>query len=1323
MTHYASLRVLHFWQQTMSKRMKKIFRITRLLGLCTCAAAASLPSLPAQAQAQAPDGLQRGFVEPPVSTKPRCYWYWMDGRVSKQGITRDMEAMRRVGIGTAYIGIIAGQAGAVDSPSVQALSEPWWQLVEHAVREGGRLGVDLGLFNSPGWSQSGGPWVQPSQAMRHVVLSEIRVRGPQRFEGALPAPEGALQDIGALAFRAPSGDSDTIGAHNPSITSEPSLANAASLFDGDAAAGLALPSGAQITMQVAEPFTARSLTIQPSQQMRAGCELQASDDGRVFRSVRRFDIDRHNTALNVGPVPLAPVCIAFPEVSARFFRLVFSGPGELSEVSLSASARLESYQEKQLSKVFQDPQPPFDAYVWPAQAEPENARLAVDKSSVRDLSPQLSGGTLRWDVPLGEWIVQRFAMASTGVTNSPAPREGTGLEIDKMSRQAVRAHFDAYVGQLLKRMPAWDRRSLKYLVADSYETGPQNWTDSFAPDFKSRYGYDARPFLPTLSGRIVGSAEQSNRFLWDLRRLVADRVAHDYVGGLTEVANRNGLRTWLENYGHWGFPGEFLQYGSGSDEIGGEFWADGNLGSIELRDASSAAHIYGKPVTYAEAFTGGPLFSSTPWSLKKRGDWAFCEGINQFVLHVSIAQPDERRPGISAPFGTEFNRHNTWFEQSQSWIKYLRRCQFLLQQGKYVADVAYFIGEDAPKMTGARQPELPPGYSFDYINADAIEKRLQVRNGRLALPDGMSYRLLVLPDGASIRPALLRKLRALVAEGGAILGNPPTQSPSLEDYPRADQQVRQIAAQMWAKPSGTRATSSAFGRGLVFRGASLQNALSQLGTPPDFSGVDSRSTLFIHRSTPQAEVYFLSNQTDGEQAISPAFRVQGRAPELWHPDSGQVQPLAVYQSEGGLTRVPLRLAPRGSVFVVFRGKASRHRIVRVLRDGKAVLDTAPQPVEPNAPASKYLSMALWVKPSEETVLLPEARAGIIGLSERRNDVIFPPHGETFSREGRHAGVGLSVGTNGVSVFEHGASYFVPILTYASPINAWTHLAIVYNDGQPSLYVNGVLAHTGLHSDYTVHLGTPGDQFRGTIGGFEQYSRALSPTEIASLARTTPPTATPRGAPVEITLDGQGRLQALVWQPGRYTLQSAEGRARVVAVPTLPAESVLGGSWQVSFAPSSGAPAQASFDKLESWTQHSDPTIKYHSGTAAYRKSFSLSAGALSPKRRLYLDLGDVQSLAQVILNGRSLGTLWKAPYRLDISGSARAGANQLEVRVTNAWHNRMVGQKRQPEAFAAPGVEQPWASVIPDYGPNEPLFPSGLLGPVTLRQAELVPVP
>lgn len=478
-----------------------------------------------------------------------------------------------------------------------------------------------------------------------------------------------------------------------------------------------------------------------------------------------------------------------------------------------------------------------------------------------------------------------------------------------MSRPIARRHFDAFLGRLIDRMPASERSALKYVVADSYEQGSQNWTDGFAETFRSRYGYDPIPFLPVFGGRIVDSADASERFLWDLRRLIADRIATEYVGGLRDESRRHGLKLWLENYGHWGFVGEFMTYGSEAEEIGGEFWTSGSLGDVELRAAASTAHVYGKPLVHAEAWTsGGPLWALDPWNLKKRGDWAATEGINHFVLHVYIHQPSERSPGVSTWFGTEFNRHNTWFPKSGGWIDALRRQHFLLQQGRYVADVAYFIGEDAPKMTGTRQPEIPPGYSYDYIDAKSIMSRLKVVDGRLALPDGLSYQVLVLPPQTTMRPEVLRRIRDLVAAGATIVGAPPERSPSLQNYPSCDAEVKEISQRMWARER--------FGRGQVLR--DLRTALT---VAPDVEGLPIGRVPWIHRTSSEGEIYFLSNQTDETLNLEPIFRVSGKQPELWDPVSTSRRDLPQFIQEQGRTRVPLQLAPRQSIFVLFRRAA------------------------------------------------------------------------------------------------------------------------------------------------------------------------------------------------------------------------------------------------------------------------------------------------------------------------------------------------------------------------------------------------------------------
>ncbi|RYG72826.1 hypothetical protein EON80_03825, partial [bacterium] len=913
----------------------------------------------------------------------------------------------------------------------------------------------------------------------------------------------------------------------------------------------------------------------------------------------------------------------------------------------------------------------------------------------------------------------------------PSPPDARGPEVDKMNREHLRSHFDSYMGELLRRMPIADRKAFKHVVVDSYEVGSQNWTDGFGEAFKAHYGYDATPYLPVLSGRIVGSAEQSNRFLWDLRRYMADRVAQDYVGGLRDISREHGLKAWLENYGHAGFFGEFLQYGGQSDEIGGEFWAQYETegGNLELRDAASAAHIYGLPVTYAEAWTGGPPFSNTPSDLKRRGDWAFAQGVSQMVLHVNIAQPDERRPGISAWFGTEFNRHNTWFEQSKSFFDYLTRSHFMLQQGKYVADVAYFIGEDTPKMVGLQEPALPGGYSYDFINADVINNRLTMKNGRFTLPDGMNYRLIVIPDGVSIRPETLKKLRDLVAQGGAVWGAPRSKSPSLQNYPACDTEIQQLAKQMWAGCDGVKIKSAAYGKGLVFRNAPLLLTLQQLNVPADVTGIETAASrvMFLHRRSADADIYFISNQQKAAVDLSPSFRVAGRAPELWNPETGERRSLAVYDTVNGQTRVPLHLEGDGSVFVVFRGKAAPTRITGVQRDGKTLAQTtaysrAQQTAFARAPGASTFSFSLWVKPERDTPLYKEANTGVIGLGDPHNDLIFPVQGEFYLHGKTDVSAGLAVGTNGVTIIEHGTAHFVPILSHAIPITDWTHLAVVYKAGQPQLYANGVLVHTGLKSTRVVHPWEPNrPNFGGSISGYQRDTRAWSPAEVAAIFKNSQPSmpAPEATEPLQLTPSGNGGIRAIAWKAGTYTLQRATGKPLTWKVPALPAAVPLKGEWAVAFPANSGAPTSTRFDSLASLSANANPTIKYFSGTATYSKTFEVPASTLAANRKLYLDLGQVGSIAQVILNGKSLGTLWKAPFLLDISKAAQAGPNQLEVRVTNAWHNRLVGNQWAPDAFKAPGTEQLWGSSLPNYGQSEPLFPAGLMGPVTLRQASV----
>lgn len=1314
-------------------------RSCRLLPLLAAVWLASTALLCSTAVGQST--LEDGFRQPPATTQPWCYWYWISDNISKDGLTRDLEAMARVGIGEAFIGNVYFD----DTPAGDAkvLSEAWWELVEHVIREGDRVGVNIGLFNSPGWSQSGGPWVKPDQAMRFVVSSETRVSGPCRFEQQLPAPRQPFQDVAVLAFPAPQGDAVTLADRAPQVTCTPSADNPRQAVDGRLDTACTFPAGAgvgdqafTIELSLTEPLTARHVSLYPGDGAWSGrCELQAADDTGEFRQVRSFSFDRSNMELHVGPLPRGPVTVSFTPVTARQFRLVWtqvSGGAALAEIELSPAARVEAFIEKQLGKMHPTPLPQWDTYMWPAQVEPEESALSITPDSIQDLTARMtSDGTLAWDVPEGEWIILRTGMSTTGTKNSPASPEGTGLEIDKMNRAAAAAHFDAFVGEILRRMPASERRALKHIVADSYEMGSQNWTDAWAPVFRERFGYDPRLWLPTLTGRIVGSADQSNRFLWDLRRLVADRIATEYVGGLRDLCRPHGLQLWLENYGHWGFPAEFLQYGGQSDNLGGEFWVTGSLGSIECRAASSAASVYGLPRVSAEAFTGGPPFRNMPSDLKARGDWCFCEGINHFVLHVNIHQPwDDRRPGMNAWFGTEFNRHNTWFDASDDWIMYVRRCCHLLQQGSRVSDVAYFIGEDAPKMTGIREPKLPAGRDFDYVNAEVIENRLDVSDGLLTLPEGTTYRVLVLPQQETMRPDLLRAIAELVRKGATILGPAPSRSPSLQNYPQCDDEVRTLAAELWGPQKDQVSGMNRCGAGRVMWGKSLEDVFEQDAVPPDFTSTSPLLT--THRRTDDADIYFVSNQSPQQVLTTATFRVSRRVPELWCPVTGRIQRAAVYDVIDDTIRMPLYFRPHGSMFVVFRDtQPEADRIVSVEWDGVSILTT-----EDNQAGDELLkesggsatavqndfTMAVWVKPTADTTLPVESNSGAIDQSQPRNEVLFPPHGNTFG-DATHAGNGLAVGRNGVCVLEHGASYLAPVLVHAAPLNDWTHVAIVYRGGRPSLYLNGSLVHTGKQSTHTVHPGTAaggGDgTFVGSSGSLETLPRVLDGEQVAALMRSMPRPDLPLpAAAINLSRGDNGRVTFTAWKTGSYSLREADGTQHTVQVRAVPRPIVVEGPWEVSFDPKWGGPEQVTFAELVDWTAREEEGIRHYSGRATYRQSFTVPEGWIGSVVRL--DLGNVRGLAEVRINGQSVGTIWTAPWSIDVTSFVKSGANTLEVDVVNAWNNRLVGDAALP-------AEQRYTFLALDtVGKNSRLLPAGLLGPVrlvTAQESELLESP
>jgi len=878
------------------------------------------------------ESLETGFVNPHDSIQTSVYWYWISDNISKEGVVNDLKSMKQAGINRAFIGNIG--LNNIPYGKVKMLSEEWWDILHTALKTATELNIEIGIFNSPGWSQSGGPWIKSEDAMRYLISSEKQVMGPLKFSEKLNKPIDIFQDVKVIAYPVPKDDQLVLNSKNAKITSLPKVAELSNIIDRDKNSGISFPSGNEFTVdfEAGEPFTALSLSVQSTEfPMRATVIFLFKNSGGEYDTLSKFQINRANPSLNVGFDPFAPVVVSFPATTATNFRLIIKGApirSGLAEVVLSAAPRVERYAEKTLAKMHPTPLPYWKDYQWPQQPEVDDKATVIDASKVIDITQFLtSDGTLNWDVPEGEWVILRTGMTPTGTVNSPASPEATGYEVDKMSKTLAEKHFYGHMGEVLKRIPEADRKSFKVIVQDSYETGGQNFTDGFIEEFKHKFGYDPTPFLPVYHGLVVNSQLESDRFLWDMRRMVADKVAYDYVGGLREVSHKHGLRTWLENYGHWGFPGEFLMYGGQSDEIGGEFWSEGELGDIENRAATSCGHIYGKTKISAESNTcSGKPFSRYPATIKQRGDRFFAEGINNTLLHVYITQPyDDKNPGMNAWFGNEFNRKNTWFSQMDVYTQYLKRTNFMLQQGLNVADVAYFIGEDAPKMTGVTDPALPVGYQFDYMNAEVIEKYMTVKDGLITLPHGTQYRILVLPKLETMRPEVLSKIKQLVSDGAIVMGPAPKRSPSLQNQPEADQQILVMASELWGDVDGVKVKSRKFGKGMIINGMDMKESFALINCVPDCKLPEDLSIHYGHRTLGNAEIYFVSNQTAETKTINPEFRVKGMQPELWEATTGYIRNLPAYDQQENTTSVPLKLEPYESVFVVFRksaGKAS-----------------------------------------------------------------------------------------------------------------------------------------------------------------------------------------------------------------------------------------------------------------------------------------------------------------------------------------------------------------------------------------------------------------
>ena len=1124
-------------------------------------------SIPVQARAaekiDVTNPLVAGFLSPPKAAKPSIYWLWLNGYVNRDYLESELKQFSEKGIGGLCIFDMGarGDTKAAPAPGPAYMSDEFIENIAYTLELAGKFNLDVQLAACSSWDL-GGSWVQPHHASMGLYHTKIRVKGPVDYDKVLPFPQ-----LPPNSPKTPDG--------KPAF-----LKNVAVLAIPEANRQPAHEFIFKLPRTDIHRIDHVTLYNAPSDNPKRYGELHlfakdfsvaVSTDSLEEQSFVEIIRDRLKPNTN-------PQRFNFEPVEARYVRLrIYNGYNpdfnivQLAEFevydtsgdNIAASKEIDRTKDSALiilSNSQREPDTKWNADnlndgqktgangTWLSVGLPP--LVIKDRSRILDLTGRINNeGKLTCKIPPGDWTIIRFVCANTGEKLKVPSPNSDGLATDHFSHEATREFIQHITERLKQKLGDLRPTALKQLYLPSYEVRGATWTPDFTEQFTKYCHYDMKPFLPALAGCIIENEDITSRFLYDYRKMLGDLLVDAYYRTASETANRAGLGIEAEAGGpgppvHQ-VPVDALKALGSIDEMRGEFWPWRQERSQLwiVKETACAAHIYGRRRVHMEAFTGFRHWQDGPFDLKPSADRAFCEGMNHIVWHTSSHQPPEAgKPGWVYGAGSHLTPNLTWWPKAKPFIDYLSRCSFMLQQGLFVADVCYYYGDQGFNFVPAKNidPSLGYGYDYDVANPEVILNRMSVKDGRLTLPDGMQYEMLVLPDRKDMDLQVLKKIKELVKAGGTVVGPKPTQSNGLTDYPARDQQVKQLADLLWGNCDGKNVLERRYGSGKIIWGRSLRDILLSRGIGPDFhytSGNEKADLDFIHRQTPEADIYFIRNKKMRREFVNAHFRVSARAPELWLPDSGTILQQPVFQKTPEGMRVPLQLAPSGSIFVVFRKPMSRPHLVSL---------------DPRITATAVTDKKICL-----------------------------------------------------TAFENGS----------------------------------------------------------------------------------------------------------------YKMKTSNGRTIEIEIDRVQSPLQLTGPWKVYFLAGWGAPDSATFAELKSWTEHENPGIRNFSGTACYKTGFKIPRQWFTKGRKIYLDLGNLWALGQVTLNSRSLGILWKPPYRIEITEAAKPGQNKLEIEITNTWANRLVGDTKLPPdqrycrtnitVSGTPG--KPWKDI--------PLRKSGLLGPVQLIQA------
>jgi len=894
---------------------------------------AKVPFVPSQQEINSPFGKhdEVSFLKPSKVYHPETWFHYIGGNVSKEGITRDLEAIAKSGI--SGIQLFHGQFGGPwpgVEPQITSLSPNWDDAVKHTAMECRRLGLRFSMNNCPGWATSGGPWITPSNAMRNLIWNRTDVTGGKLINQILPVPEPNTEewrdykDITVLAFPTPAGDTGkplvpSSVKSNTSFTWEP-------YFLGEGKGPIRLsPSAADkpywVEVSFPDAVALRSVEFSSVQAFNHGQSYEPGvtiaiqgilADGKI-KDILRAEMPQSNWQ---DDRPITFACSELAGVKKYRISIINKYDMALTSLRLFSAARKNSWESeaawtlRSIERAGQNPKQSPDAFIKPVQI--------LDLSDKMDLN-----GKLNWQAPKGNWTILRMGHVNAGKTNGPAPAEGTGWEANKFSKAGAEAHFAGYIGRLSGQNGPLAGGLLNGMLIDSWECHTQSWTQDMEQEFKRVSSYSLRAWLPALLGYVIKDHETTSRFLTDWRKTLNDLLVNNYYGRMSSLAKDNGLSVTYETGPGDVVPADIMEYFKFADVPMCEFWqpmSDGFVGSINfkpIKPTASAARMYGKPRVAAESFTN----ISLSWDehlemLKEVANINSVQGVSHYVFHTYTHNPQTPflPPGTSfgAGIGTPFLRGQTWWKYMPDFTDYLSRCSYLLERGKPVSDVLWYLGDEInhkPNQNAA----FPEGFKYDYCNPDALLNRLKVENGMLVTPEGISYRVLWLPDVPNMLPQTLEKIRSFVRAGATIVGNAPEGLATLSGGEAAKQRFNTAVKEIWGTGKGLRKV----GKGHVISGMTIGQALAALKVSPDVTGGEA---LWSHRRTEGADWYFVTAPRGKGFNGELSFRVEGQA-ELWDPVTGTSQPVESLQG-AERTKVKLDLPKGSSCFIVFRKKGS-----------------------------------------------------------------------------------------------------------------------------------------------------------------------------------------------------------------------------------------------------------------------------------------------------------------------------------------------------------------------------------------------------------------